>query len=1088
MRNTVFQRIGLGGVLALTGIAGGILGVVSCGTAPTPFIIQGPGTVGNQPPTLTFIEPIADLTRGQGDPFLIRWNDTDPDDNARIAFTLESATGNEVIPIVGGIDEDEATGPSEFRVATTFIPPGSYNLVASISDSVNAPIVSVAQVAEATGARPVVVTIVGPGEGPQTVPPMVAVTAPTFNRSVAQDDDLVITIRPTEDAPVTGGTVPYDTDSEARVFIVLDTDLNPDNDDLADPVGTGLIILAQQTITPGEVDQRTFTISVDVATISQRPGGEPYFIRATVDDATNPPVHSYAEGTISVVTLAAGGERGLVDLFDIGRTKSGARMQGFNPAAQLGSSMEGITDFDADGVDDFVVVAQFGNPQNAGPVGEAYLLYGLDQARFGGTISVNRVADSISGVIFQAPPVRTQQISGIDARTDGLNDVNIIADLTGDGRPELIFGLPHTHGAYDSTDYDPADDEEPPIAGCYPDLLVNNLNNQRPARDIGFYAGGMAVVVNSQNRDNQGDINPTRLESTTVALELTGQFQDIALDTAGQSVAGNILVRAENENADVIGIDQAESGRIAGSRFIAGGYDALDVFGLGQPPRDGRFGQSVASIGDLNSDGLDELIISAPRNERYLTDLLAEYGRLSTHAVSTLYTGSILVLPGANYNNPFWRDTGSEDGTSRIPILTNDLGDCDETDPEGRSQRFPAESFEIFAEDVDDWLGGAGSAGDFNQDGIDDILCGAPRNDRNLANPDTGAVYIIYGRTVFGGVELADADNPLLRPPMLRIQGVKFDDQIGWKQVAGLDVNGDRIDDVLISSPRTDFGDVKRATCEGSALPLTITEFDRCVASDGDEVFHGPTDNCKEFDYDSDGDIDGDDRCVFCCLSDDCVPEETCVLGRGLDCCDSLVDNGFVGVVFGGVMVDGDRALSQLATSELAGVRFYGAAAGDQAGFDVSSAGDFNQDGFGDILIAAPGVSVTDDAGRERLGVVYLVFGGTHLTKTRLGKTTGEWDLAEVGTEDLPGIVFMSPYAIGRPNEAPPTSVAFLGDINSDGFGDIGIGVPKADFIDPSFPQGPNAPGSDAATGRRSNVGDAYIIYGNNFGSNRINP
>ncbi len=84
--------------------------------------------------------------------------------------------------------------------------------------------------------------------------------------------------------------------------------------------------------------------------------------------------------------------------------------------------------------------------------------------------------------------------------------------------------------------------------------------------------------------------------------------------------------------------------------------------------------------------------------------------------------------------------------------------------------------------------------------------------------------------------------------------------------------------------------------------------------------------------------------------------------------------------------------------------------------------------------------------------------------------------------------MFLSPYVKGAPNEAAPTTVAFLGDINSDGFGDIAIGNPKADFIDLSFPQGPDAPGSDPATGRRSNVGEAYIVYGNNFGTNRAVP
>jgi hypothetical protein len=41
---------------------------------------------------------------------------------------------------------------------------------------------------------------------------------------------------------------------------------------------------------------------------------------------------------------------------------------------------------------------------------------------------------------------------------------------------------------------------------------------------------------------------------------------------------------------------------------------------------------------------------------------------------------------------------------------------------------------------------------------------------------------------------------------------------------------------------------------------------------------------------------------------------------------------------------------------------------GDSAGAAVSSAGDFNGDGIGDLLVAAPG-------GAEGVGQVYLVFG-----------------------------------------------------------------------------------------------------------------
>ena len=229
-------------------------------------------------------------------------------------------------------------------------------------------------------------------------------------------------------------------------------------------------------------------------------------------------------------------------------------------------------------------------------------------------------------------------------------------------------------------------------------------------------------------------------------------------------------------------------------------------------------------------------------------------------------------------------------------------------------------------------------------------------------------------------------------------------------------------------------------------------------------------DPCKFFDYDNDRDVDEDDQEVFELL-----------LAGDDNACENRVDNGFVAILFGGVFTDGDRDLSQIATDDLPGVIFYGNRAGDRAGMDVSSAGDFNQDGFGDILIAAPGETRTDSAGRDRLGVIYLIFGGTHLNNT-------VWDLHDVGSDELPGMIMLSPYVKGRPNEAAPTEVAFIGDINADGFGDIAVGNPAADFIDLSFPQGPDAPGTDAEVGRRRNAGDAYVIYGNNFGTNRALP
>jgi hypothetical protein len=75
----------------------------------------------------------------------------------------------------------------------------------------------------------------------------------------------------------------------------------------------------------------------------------------------------------------------------------------------------------------------------------------------------------------------------------------------------------------------------------------------------------------------------------------------------------------------------------------------------------------------------------------------------------------------------------------------------------------------------------------------------------------------------------------------------------------------------------------------------------------------------------------------------------------------------------------------------------------------------------------------------------------------------------------LPGIVFISRYVLGSQNEAPLETVGGIGDIDGDGFDDIMLGAPTADFINLASPDQ-----------RREDAGEVFLIYGNNFGSNQV--
>src|SRR5262249_49923597 len=133
--------------------------------------------------------------------------------------------------------------------------------------------------------------------------------------------------------------------------------------------------------------------------------------------------------------------------------------------------------------------------------------------------------------------------------------------------------------------------------------------------------------------------------------------------------------------------------------------------------------------------------------------------------------------------------------------------------------------------------------------------------------------------------------------------------------------------------------------------------------------------------------------------------------------------------------------------------RIDGAAVGDQAGYSVASAGDFNGDGFGDLIIGAPGA---DPDGNTDAGSAYVIF----------GKASGfdDIDLSNLSPADGFRIDGPSGCAAKLGCDLPAelgTSVAGAGDINGDGYSDIVVGAPGFSLAE----------------------GVAYVIYGEASGA-----
>jgi len=447
-------------------------------------------------------------------------------------------------------------------------------------------------------------------------------------------------------------------------------------------------------------------------------------------------------------------------------------------ADQAGYSVSDAGDVNGDGIDDFIVGATGADVSGINS-GAAYVVFGKT-----GGFGTNLNLSTLNGTTGF-------RISGEEKGDFAGFSVSAAGDVNNDGYDDLLVGATGVStngkvGAYNITGA--AYVVFGKASGFTANLNLSTLNGTNGFQLFGIVVGeGAGYSVSSA-----GDINGDG-------------FDDVIVGASGADAPGT------NSGAAYVVFGKA-SGFAA--TFSASSLTGPNGFRITGAPAFARAGQSVSGAGDINGDNIDDLIVGSGSGAYVVFGQTGGFAANLNLSTLNGTTGFRIIGASATNFGQFVSVAGdvNGDGIDDL-IIGEDYADFG-GDNSGAayvvfgkvggfgatldvSTLTGANGFRLTGVAADDYAGSSVSgAGDINGDGLADLIVGAYSANPN--GPESGAAYVVFGKA--GGFAATLNLSGLTGANGFRIAGVAAGDYAGWSPSAAGDVNGDGVDDLIVGA------------------------------------------------------------------------------------------------------------------------------------------------------------------------------------------------------------------------------------------------------------------------------------------------